>query len=234
MPYNHVLVNEVYMLLIAVATENEIKPLKQFLAAVNQAEFLVTGMGPVATAARLSNYLTRHASRIDGVFNIGVAGAYIDSGLAALDLCLAQQEFLGDFGICMQDGIKDFDTGFLKPGLPLLFNNILAQRFKSMLNSHDISFNVVNFVTVNCCSGTAKRGEFLRKKFAAGCENMEGAAVAMVCENFNVPCVELRCVSNMVEDRDRERWQLAEAIEKVCMAAEIVIREYVQGVSSSI
>jgi futalosine hydrolase len=216
------------MLLIAVATENEIKTLKQFLADVNQVEVIITGMGPVTAAASLSNYLALHGSGIDGVLNIGVAGAYINSGLAMLDICLAQQEFLGDFGICMQDGIRDFDPGFLKPGIPLLFNNDLFLQCKSMLNSHNIAFNIVNFVTVNCCSGTAERGEFLRKKFAAGCENMEGAAVAMVCKNFNIPCVELRCVSNMVEDRDTDKWQLAGAIENLCMVAEIVVRDYVQ------
>lgn len=80
------------MLLIAVATEIEIKPLEQFLAAsANLVEFLVTGMGPVTTAVSLSNYLTLHGSGIDGILNIGVAGAYRDSGVVMLDICLAQQ-----------------------------------------------------------------------------------------------------------------------------------------------
>jgi futalosine hydrolase len=231
-PYNQILDYEVYMFLIAVATENEKKPLEQFLAAVDQLKVLVTGIGPVTTAASLSNYLTLHGSRIDGVLNIGVAGAYIGSGLAKLDICLARQEFLGDFGICMPDGIQDFDPGLLKPGTSLLFNNDLVPRFENILKDKNIAFKVVNFVTVNCCSGTAVRGEFLREKFSAGCENMEGAAVAMVCKNFNIPCVELRSVSNMVKDRDTESWQLAEAIEKICMVAEVVLHEYVQGVSS--
>jgi len=218
------------MLLIAVATENEIKPLEQFLAAVHQVEVLVTGIGPVTTAASLSNYLTLHGSRIDGVLNIGVAGAYIRSGLEKLDICMAREEFLGDFGICMQDGIQDFDHGLLKAGTPLLFDNDLVQRFENILKDQNIEFKIVNFVTVNCSSGTTVRGEYLREKFSAGCENMEGAAVAMVCKNFNIPCVELRCISNMVKDRDAESWQLAEAIEKICMAAEVVMHEYVHGV----
>ena len=113
------------------------------------------------------------------------------------------------------------------------FNGVsLETILDNILKDKNIAFKVVNFVTVNCCSGTAVRGEFLRKKFSAGCENMEGAAVAMVCKNFNIPCVELRSVSNMVKDRDTESWQLAEAIEKICMVAEVVLHEYVQGVSS--
>jgi futalosine hydrolase len=169
-----------------------------------------------------------HGSGIDGVFNIGVAGAYRDSGLALLDICLAQQEFLGDFGICMDDGIRDFAPGLLKAAPPLLFNNELVSRFEAILRGHDIAFKAANFVTVNCCSGTTERGLFLRKKFAAGCENMEGAAVAMVCRNFNIPCVELRCVSNMVEDRDSACWLLAEAIAKICSVAEEALLEYIR------
>ena len=217
------------MLLVAVATEKEIKPLKHFFTAFEGVEAFVTGMGPVTSAASLGSYLALHGSRIDGVFNIGVAGAYINSGLAMLDICLAQQEFLGDFGICMHDGIRDFDPGLLKSDASPLFNNDLVRQFKTLLAHQNIAFADVNFVTVNCTSGTAERGEFLRKKFDAGCENMEWAAVAMVCKNFNIPCVELRCISNMVEDRDIESWQLAEAIEKICMVAEIVTREYIQG-----
>ena len=221
------------MFLIAVATENEIKPLAPFLAAAAQLDVLITGMGPVATAASLSQYLSLHGSGIDGVLNFGVTGAYINSGLALLDICLAQQEVLGDFGICMQDTIEDFDPGLLKGYKPLSFNNDLVLRFENILRGHNIVFKVVNFVTVNCCSGTTVRGEFLRQKFAAGCENMEGAAVAMVCKNFNIPCVELRCVSNMVQDRVTAEWHLAEAIEKICMVAEIAVHELVLGGTSS-
>jgi futalosine hydrolase len=215
------------MLLITVATENEIQPLEQFLATADGVEVLLTGMGPVTAAARLGSYLARHSPGIDAVLSIGVAGAYIDSGLAMLDICLAQEEFLGDFGICMQDGIQDFDPGLLEPATSLLSDNNLVQRFENILNDHNIAFTSVNFVTVNCCTGSTKRGEFLRQKFAAGCENMEGAAVAMVCKNFNIPWVEMRCVSNMVEERNTENWQLVEAIGKICLVAKVLVREYV-------
>jgi len=216
------------MLLVAVATKNEIKPLDQFLAHAERVEVLITGMGPVVTAASLSRHLTLHGSGVAGVINIGVAGAYLDSGVTMLDICLAQQEFLGDFGICTQDGVQEFDPGLVKPQGPLLFNNDLSARIKSILNSYNIGFKSVNFVTVNCSTGTRKRGEYLRDKFAAGCENMEGAAAAMVCKNLNIPCVELRCVSNMVQERDIGKWRLTEAVEKMCRVAEVALYELAQ------
>lgn len=217
------------MLLVTVATENEIKPLAQMLAAAHEVKVLVTGMGPVATAVSLSSYLTLHGSGIDAVLNIGVAGAYVDSGLTILDICLANQECLGDFGICRQEGIEDFKPALLKLDSPLLPDHDQIQQVHKILHNNNIAFRAVNFVTVNCCTGTRERGEFLRQKFAAGCENMEGAAVAIVCKKFNIAWCEMRCVSNMVEDRNTENWQLAEAIEKICVAAEVVVRAYAQN-----
>lgn len=217
------------MLLLAVATENEIKPLTQLLAAKG-IKVLVTGMGPVRAAASLSSYLTRHGSNIEAVLNIGVAGAYVDSGVHLLDVCLARREFFGDFGICMSDGIHDFDHEVLETIEDLSFESDLVARCRKILNNHDIPVRMANFVTVNCCSGTKARGDFLRKKFAAGCENMEGAAVAMVCKNFAVGCVELRCISNMVENRDTGKWKLSAAIEKICQAAGIILQHDLSGI----
>jgi futalosine hydrolase len=37
---------------------------------------------------------------------------------------------------------------------------------------------------------------------------MEGAAVALTCEQLSVPLLELRGISNIVEDRDMRKWDL--------------------------
>jgi len=213
------------MLLITVATENEISPLVPFLKSRNRVKTLICGMGPVATAASLSNYLSLHGAEVSGVLNIGVAGAYVGSGVGMLDICMAQQEFLGDFGICTQDGIEDFAPDLPALGPPLLFNNDLTEKYNSILTKKNIPFHLTNFVTVNCCTGTMKRAMFLRDKFNAGCENMEGAAVATVCRNFNTPCAEIRCISNMVEDRDPASWKLEEAIDKICWIVRILLQD---------
>ena len=109
------------MLLIAAATEIEIKPLMGFISAAEKFDFLVTGMGPVATAANLSSYLTLNSSAVHGVVNIGVGGAYVGSGLDLLDICIAKQEIFGDFGICKQDGIDGFAPGLSSLNHSLFF-----------------------------------------------------------------------------------------------------------------
>lgn len=214
------------MILIAAATENEIKPLRHFLTGKDQVEVFITGVGPVVTAASLSRHLTLHGSKIDAVWNIGVAGAYADAGVNMLDICLARQEILGDFGICLQSEIASFPPGLDSTGKSFDLKSDMAALLKKIMSEQKIICKEVNFVTVNCCTGTTKRGEYLRQKFDAGCENMEGAAVAIVCQNHNIPCVELRCISNMVEDRDKTRWRLSDAVEKICKVAEILLQAH--------
>jgi len=215
------------MLLVTAATENEIQPLGHFFSSSEGIKVLITGMGPVATAASLSQHLALHGSGIEGVMNIGVGGAYVGSGLSLLDICLARQEAFGDFGICTENEILDFDLKLSQLITPILFENELVSRIRNVLNSQTVKYKLTNFVTVNCCSGTKKRGDYLREKFTAGCENMEGAAVAMVCNAFAIPFVQLRCISNMVEDRNTANWMLAEAIDKICTVAGAILKEYV-------
>ena len=67
------------------------------------------------------------------------------------------------------------------------------------------------FVTVQESSGTTELGNERARRFAAICENMEGAAGAHVCRLFDVPFLEIRGISNMVEDRRTERWEIPRA-----------------------
>ena len=71
------------------------------------------------------------------------------------------------------------------------------------------------FITVSTCSGTETRGIALATRFGAVCENMEGAAAAHVALCHGVDCLEVRGISNFVEDRDMSRWNISLAVEKV-------------------
>jgi futalosine hydrolase len=64
------------------------------------------------------------------------------------------------------------------------------------------------FLTLSTCTGTSKRVKELEKTFHAICENMEGAAVAHICTLYGIPMVEIRGISNVVEDRDKKKWNI--------------------------
>jgi futalosine hydrolase len=67
------------------------------------------------------------------------------------------------------------------------------------------------FLTLSIITGVQALGDELHERFGALCESMEGAAAAHVCALHDVPFLEVRGISNLVEDRDREKWRIKEA-----------------------
>jgi len=228
------------MILAVAATEFEMSPLVQLLAggegrgpadiAEPACRTLITGVGPVETTMRLTRYLEGRDPRIDCVINFGVAGAYVPEtasprGYAGLlDLCLAEREWLGDFGICYADRIEAFDEQLGGP-VGFSLDQSLLSRAEAILTRHGQPCRRGNFVTVSAASATKERGRMLAARFGGLCENMEGAAVARVCADFSLPVLEVRAVSNLVEDRDVSRWRLAAACGRAAEAAALLVRE---------
>ena len=44
---------------------------------------------------------------------------------------------------------------------------------------------------------------------------MEGAAVMMVCEKFKIKSIQIRAISNLVERRNKEKWNIPLAIKRL-------------------
>jgi len=72
----------------------------------------------------------------------------------------------------------------------------------------ECTLGVGAFVTVSTCTGTNAQALALAQRTGGLCENMEGAAVALACQQLSVPLLEVRGISNRVEDRDTRRWDL--------------------------
>jgi futalosine hydrolase len=187
------------------------------------------GMGKANAAQALTALLEGHPVR--GIVNLGVGGAYPGSGLEVGGVALATEEIYGDEGV-------QAPTGWISTegiGIPLLetpsarhFNRfplaaeLVADAHRRLVEA---DFRVVAgpFVTVSCCSGTARRGVQIAARFGAVCESMEGAALAHVAALYGVPFLAVRGISNAVEDRDLSRWRLRDAVEAACAAALVVL-----------
>lgn len=193
---------------------------------------LPAGMGKVNAAQTLSALLETRSVR--GIINFGVGGAYPGSGLRVGDVALASHEIYGDEGV-------EAPAGWLSTediGIPLLeregerwFNEFPLSAFRvaaarTALDAAGIAAAAGPFVTVSCCSGTAVRGGVLAERFGAICESMEGAALAHVCALYEVPFLEVRGVSNAVEDRDLARWRLTTASEAAAQAVQVLVRAW--------
>lgn len=178
------------------------------------------GIGKINAASVTSALVVRWQP--DLIISTGCAGAFPGAGLAIGDLALAVSELLGDEGVLTPAGWQDLET----IGIPLLelkgeryFNEIplsfsVAERAVQLAAALDIKLKRSRFLTVSTCSGTNQRGSELYERFTPACESMEGAAVALVALQYGVDCLEIRGISNMVEDRDLSRWNIQLAVEQ--------------------
>jgi len=200
------------MHLIVCPTELEISKLRKNKELTKSFDFLVTGIGVLESAISLLRYFSTR--KADWVVLFGLCGAYPGTGTDILDVCLAETEHFGDFGIAIDDKVEYFSDPIFENRYDFDLKNNFSARIENSLEVLKITYKKGPFVTVNSCSGTLSRGSFLRDEFGAICENMEGAAIAHVCKIYNVPMTEVRCVSNLVEDRDKTKWQISKAIDE--------------------
>jgi futalosine hydrolase len=60
-------------------------------------------------------------------------------------------------------------------------------------------------------------------KFSAQVENMEGAGFFYVMMQSGIPFLELRAVSNFIEPRDVEKWEIMYAINNLNQVSHLMI-----------
>lgn len=193
---------------------------------------LPAGIGKANAAHGLTALLEREPVR--GVIGFGVGGAYAGAGLGVGEVALASAEMYGDEGVEAPGGwlsTEGIGIPLLERGESRQFNEFPLDRARvaqahAALEGGGIRVHAGPFVTVSCCSGTAARGAELSERFAGVCENMEGAAMAHVAALYEVPFLEVRGISNPVEDRDLSRWRLREAAESAGRAVRILVRTW--------
>ncbi len=177
--------------------------------------FTHCGVGKVSAAHSATLMLENYG--VDLIILFGIGGAY--KGARTGDVAVAQSENYAEEGVLTEDGWKSME--FI--GFPLLknekeyFNTFPMDSELSQLAvkaSDDLGFNAAygNFITVSQCSGTRESGELLKNRFNGICENMEGAAVAHICAMYRIPVIEIRGISNMVENRDPKKWNIPLAV----------------------
>lgn len=196
---------------------------------------LVTGgLGAVNTAQALTCAL--QGVRPAWVLQIGVGGAFPAAALAVGDLAVADTEYYGDVGVRTAAGWQPAEA----LGIPLvecdgvaLYNRFEADaswvawavsRLHSRAAPGGARMAVGPFLTVQECTGTAVLAAERYARWQPICENMEGAAAAHICRLYGVPLVEIRGISNVVEDRRRESWDLPGAADRAQRAALALLR----------
>lgn len=195
-------------LLIVTATEAEIKLFKDSYSKLQQkhdVSFLHTGVGMAVTAYALTKEVLKH--KYDLIINAGIAGSFY-RGIKVAEVVMVQFELFAELG-------AEDDKTFIKfpemnlPG-PYAFKNA-----KVLSGSYYSSLKKVKSATVNTVHGNEENINAFLKLHDVELESMEGAAVAMVCEAENIPYVQIRSISNYVTKRNRDAWDIPNAIKNL-------------------
>ncbi|MEO5356611.1 MAG: futalosine hydrolase [Nitrospirae bacterium YQR-1] len=191
-----------------------------------------TQMGKVNAACETSLAIKTYAPNV--VISTGIGGAYPDSGLNVGDVAVSTCEIYGDEGVLLRDGFLDtFQMGIplVKKGKKLFYNtfdmnNLLTQKTYDVISKGLSGIHTAkgNFLTVSSCTGDIERALMLKNKHAVICENMEGAAIAHVCTKYDIPVIEVRGISNIVADRNKDNWDIATAVKNFSKAVILILK----------
>lgn len=216
------MVKESLYLLIVAATDMEWEPTLNYLKKRSEQlkpgtyrfgnlhiQFLETGPGIPDSMYRLTKALNT-SDRPDMVVHVGIAGAF-ERNVALGTVYSVGSDLFADLGAQTADG------GFLDLfELGLAGSNQLPYRDRKLLPvAPEVplpELPVATAITVNTVSGTGSRIDQIRTRYPADLESMEGAAVFYVCGREQVPVLALRAVSNWVEPRNRDAWEIGRAV----------------------
>jgi futalosine hydrolase len=210
-------------LLIVSATMFEVAPLKEYLqenfveAAYGgfvrgelEVLLLCTGVGLPLTSFVLGKLISDIP--FDLAVNAGVCGAF-DRNLMIGDVVEVTSEEFGDLGVEEADGSF---TGIHQLGL------IDPDRFPfkngKLYNPRNEDFDFlpkVKGTSVNRVHGYQASIDQFIKRSDAQVESMEGAAFFYACLIEKAAFIEVRAVSNYVEPRNRDNWNLPLAIDNL-------------------
>lgn len=197
-------------LLLVAATLPEIQPLLSAYSIVygsddkiigkHHVKVLVTGAGMVSTAFSMGKHLSQYS--YDLAINLGIAGSF-DFSIALGEVCAVKEDTFAELGAEDGDEFLSFDS--------------LGLGISCHSDRHNPSFSTdslreVSAITVNKIHGNELSIANVMKRFNPQIESMEGASFFYACDQSGIPCVQIRAISNYVERRNRENWDIQLAI----------------------
>jgi futalosine hydrolase len=193
-------------ILLTAATAPELGPLTGKYSSYPNVKILFTGAGMVATAYCLGRELA--LEKYDLVINAGIAGSF-DRSMSLGQVVNVTEDHFAELGAQDDEEFIPFEAlgiggssgiSFDPPaGLPAIFNDLKK----------------VNGITVNTVHGNELTIYKTAQRLQPGTESMEGAAAGFACKQAGVACIQVRAISNYVEKRNREAWDIPLAIKNL-------------------
>jgi futalosine hydrolase len=171
-------------------------------------ELLITGVGMVATAFSLGRHLA--TNNYDLVVNLGIAGSF-DRNIQIGEVLEITADTLAELGAENDDQFLSIEK--------LGFGESTYHPTTKISNLYNL-FNTFNLkqataITVNTVHGNDASIKIVADRLNPQLESMEGAAFFYVCQKMNAPSLQIRAVSNYVEKRNRDNWNIGLAIKNL-------------------
>jgi futalosine hydrolase len=209
-------------ILVVVATQQEVAPLiSEFGCSISElteanncqlitanCQLLVTGVGMAATAFALGRHLA--INNYDLVLNLGIAGSF-DRNIALGEVVEITEDTFAELGA--EDGDEFLSIESLGFGAATYQATTKLDNLYNLFNTFNLK--TATAITVNTVHGNDSSIKKVVERFNPQLESMEGAAFFYVCNAMNVPCLQIRAVSNYVERRNRCHWNIGLAIKNL-------------------
>lgn len=208
-------------ILVVAATALELRPFLDFLKPFASAHqsfvyekdgrqiyVCITGAGMMQSAAHIMEAIIEFQP--DVAVQAGIGGSF-DLNLPLGSLLLVEQEMPGDIGAEDEEGFVPIaDMGFADKNAFPFRDGWLGHLFPDWACLNNLP--KVKGLTVNTISGISQTIEQRRRRYNCVLESMEGAAFHYVCLLKKIPFVQLRAVSNYVEPRNKDHWEITKAV----------------------
>lgn len=174
-------------------------------------DVLISGIGMVSTAFRLGNRLHK---QYDFALQTGIAGSFSDNYPPGSLVHVTSDCFSG-LGMETEQGFVPASEMKIDicPG-PAFEDGWLHNNHMPQIALLD-ELPVVKGITVNTVHGHAGSIAKLRKLYNPNVETMEGAAFLYACKLLDLPCLQIRSISNYVLPRSRQQWDMEFATDQL-------------------
>jgi futalosine hydrolase len=196
--------------LLVAATSEELSGLydyfnwhKKPFVQTKDTDILITGVGMTATAFALGQHLSE---KYNSVLNLGIAGAF-DKSIALGEVVNITEDAFSELGAEDKDAFIPIDQ--------LGFGRSLYTSLGPHLSLKQQQLRMTRGITVNTVHGNADSITQITKRLNPQTESMEGAAVFYACTQLGLPCLQIRAISNYVEERNKDSWKIGLAIKNL-------------------
>lgn len=166
---------------------------------------LITSVGMVATAFALGRELA--TNQYDLAINLGIAGSF-DRDIALGDVVEITEDTIAELG-------AEDDESFL-PISQMGFGESHFKASKQLSVVYkEAALKQATAITVNMAHGNEASIKKIQQRLNPQIESMEGAAFFYACREAGVPCMQIRALSNYVEKRNRDAWQISLAVKNL-------------------